>query len=70
MKAPEAIGARYILYFNESLRGLTVGAPVMLLGLPAGEVTAVGLDVDPRRRTFEGERRSSPIPSGLPAACL
>src|SRR5262245_60338356 len=47
MKQPDTISARYVMYFTESLRGLGVGAPVTLLGLPAGEVTAVGLDVDP-----------------------
>ncbi len=47
MKQPESISARYVLYFSESLRGLSVGAPVTLLGLPAGEVTAVGLELDP-----------------------
>lgn len=38
---------RYVLYFNESLNGLSVGAPVTILGLPVGEVTAVGLDYVP-----------------------
>jgi paraquat-inducible protein B len=38
---------RYVLYFHESLRGLSVGAPVTMLGLPVGEVTAVGLDFAP-----------------------
>ena len=38
---------RYVLYFNESLQGLSVGAPVTILGLPVGEVTAVGLDYVP-----------------------
>ena len=38
---------RYALYFYESLRGLSVGAPVTMLGLPVGEVTAVGLDYLP-----------------------
>ncbi len=46
MKAPDAIAKRYVLYFKESLRGLAVGAPVTFLGLPAGEVTSVGLDFD------------------------
>ena len=44
MKQPDSISTHYVLHFNESLRGLSVGAPVTLLGLPAGEVTDVGLD--------------------------
>jgi paraquat-inducible protein B len=36
------------------LRGLSVGAPVTFLGLPGGEVTAVGLDVDPVTKNFRG----------------
>jgi paraquat-inducible protein B len=46
MKAPDPGAKRYVLYFKESLRGLAVGAPVTFLGLPAGEVTSVGLDFD------------------------
>ncbi|HEX9301075.1 MAG TPA: MlaD family protein [Casimicrobiaceae bacterium] len=46
MKAPDTGVKRYALYFNESLRGLSVGAPVTFLGLPAGEVTSVGLSFD------------------------
>ena len=46
MKAPDAVAKRYVLYFKESLRGLAVGAPVTFLGLPAGEVTSVGLEFD------------------------
>jgi paraquat-inducible protein B len=41
---PETIFTPYVLYFNETLRGLNVGAPVMYLGLAVGEVTGVGLD--------------------------
>jgi len=43
MKAPESSGRQYVLHFNESLRGLSVGAPVTFLGLTAGEVTAIDL---------------------------
>ena len=54
LKQPDAISARYVLYFTESLRGLSVGAPVTLFGLPAGEVTAIGLDLNPTAKTLRG----------------
>jgi paraquat-inducible protein B len=54
MKQPESISVRYVLYFNESLRGLSVGAPVTLLGLPAGEVTDVGIDINPATLSLRG----------------
>ena len=54
MKQPESIARRFVLYFPESLRGLSVGAPVTLLGLTAGEVTAVGLDLDPATFNMRG----------------
>jgi paraquat-inducible protein B len=46
MKAPDASTRRYVLYFHEPVGGLAVGAPVTFLGLPAGEVTSVGLVLD------------------------
>jgi paraquat-inducible protein B len=49
MKQPDPVERRYALYFNESVRGLSVGAPVTLFGLRIGEVTAVGLDFDPAK---------------------
>src|SRR5215467_12150517 len=54
MKQPDPIAAYYVLYFTESLRGLSVGAPVTLLGLPAGEVTLVGLDFNPSTKSIRG----------------
>jgi paraquat-inducible protein B len=42
----------YALNFTESVRGLSVGAPVTILGLPAGEVTQVGLSIDPATMAF------------------
>jgi paraquat-inducible protein B len=54
MKQPDPVSQRYVLYFNESLRGLSVGAPVTLLGLPGGEVVEVGLDLDPATAAIRG----------------
>lgn len=54
MKQPEAIARHFVAYFEESLRGLSVGAPVTLLGLAAGEVTDVGIDLDPKTFTLRG----------------
>jgi paraquat-inducible protein B len=52
MKQPESVARVYALTFTESLLGLSVGAPVTLLGLPAGEVTQVGLSLDPKTMAF------------------
>lgn len=41
---PETITTPFVLYFNESLRGLAVGAPVTYMGLAIGEVTNVGFE--------------------------
>jgi len=52
MKQPDPDERRYALYFNESVRGLSVGAPVTLFGLQVGEVTAVGLTFDQAKAVF------------------
>ena len=52
MKQPDPIERRFVLYFNESVRGLSVGAPVTLYGLRVGEVAQVGLHFDATTRTF------------------
>jgi paraquat-inducible protein B len=65
MKEPDVIAARYVLYFNETLRGLSVGAPLTLLGLPAGEVTEIGLDIDPRTSLIRGRVEVVAFPQRL-----
>jgi paraquat-inducible protein B len=48
MKIDESIASRYVLYFSESVRGLSAAAPVTFFGVPVGEVTDVGLAFDPK----------------------
>jgi paraquat-inducible protein B len=52
MKVLETEVHPYLLYFTESLRGLSAGAPVELGGIPFGEVTSVGFEYDRHRKTF------------------
>jgi paraquat-inducible protein B len=43
IRMPDRIVHRYVMAFKESVRGLTVGAPVDYRGLPVGEVTKIDL---------------------------
>jgi len=65
MKQPEAVTRRYVLHFDEAVRGLSVGAPVLLFGLPAGEVVDVGLDLDPATMAMRPRAHISFYPERL-----
>jgi paraquat-inducible protein B len=50
MKNPESDVLKFTMVFDESVRGLAVGAPVDFRGIPIGEVTAIKLEIDPATR--------------------
>ncbi|RDK00823.1 intermembrane transport protein PqiB [Paraburkholderia lacunae] len=52
MKRHDAIIDRYVLNFKESVRGLTVGAPIDFRGIVIGEVSAINTHFDPAARAF------------------
>ncbi|HEY4069424.1 MAG TPA: MlaD family protein [Burkholderiaceae bacterium] len=49
---PDGPAQRIELRFDQSLRGLSIGAPVEFLGVNFGSVTSVALDYDPAKRRF------------------
>ena len=50
MKQPDSISYAYIMAFKESVRGLSVGAPVDFRGLIVGEVTGINMEVDSKSK--------------------
>ncbi|HEY2022985.1 intermembrane transport protein PqiB [Paraburkholderia sp.] len=52
MQQHDTIVDRYIVDFSDSVRGLTVGAPIDFRGVVIGEVTAIYTRFDPATRRF------------------
>ncbi len=52
MRAPDGLPLQVVMNFNQSLRGLAVGAPVDFRGIVLGEVTNIGIDYDPKAKNF------------------
>ena len=44
---------KFISFFPESVNGLENGAPVKFQGVPVGAVTALGIQIDQRDKTFQ-----------------
>jgi paraquat-inducible protein B len=42
----------WMLYFDQSVRGLSVGAPVEMYGVKVGEVVSLDLEYDVKKKTF------------------
>ncbi|WP_017333402.1 intermembrane transport protein PqiB [Burkholderia stagnalis] len=52
MRDPDGPPLQVVMDFNQSLRGLAVGAPVDFRGIVLGEVTSIGIDYDPKSKNF------------------
>ncbi len=52
MKTPDGPAQTLLLYFNQSLRGLSLGAAVDFRGVVIGEVKAIGAEFDRSQREF------------------
>ena len=52
LQRPDSVVEKYMLVFRESIRGLTLGAPVDFRGLTAGEVSRIDLHSAPGRNDF------------------
>jgi paraquat-inducible protein B len=78
MRRHDSIVDKYVFNFNESVRGLTVGAPVDFRGIVVGEVAAIYTRFDPVNRRFSipvevrlyPERFTSRLQSGGPGGRL
>lgn len=53
MKEPDGPSQTMLLYFNQSLRGLSPGAPVDFRGVVVGEVKSIGVEFDRSEREFK-----------------
>jgi paraquat-inducible protein B len=51
MKQPDSVTQAFVVSFKQSVKGLSVGAPVNFRGVNIGEVVKIGLAYDPK--TFE-----------------
>ncbi|CAL1241039.1 intermembrane transport protein PqiB [Candidatus Methylocalor cossyra] len=65
LKAPDGEPQPFVMYFEDSLRGLSPGAPVDFHGINVGEVQSVDIEYDRRRRRFRFPVRAVLYPKRL-----
>ena len=53
LKEPDGPSETVIMYFNQSLRGLTPGTTVDFRGVVLGEVKSIGIEYDAKQREFQ-----------------
>lgn len=64
---PDGAPQRVRMVFDQSIRGLAVGAPIDFLGIDIGSVKAIRLDYDARRKRFPVEVEAEIFPTRLGA---
>jgi paraquat-inducible protein B len=64
---PDGPPQRVRMVFDQSIRGLAIGAPIDFLGIEIGSVKAVRLDYDTRRNRFPVEVEAEIFPTRLGA---
>lgn len=52
MRDPDGLPVEVVMNFNQSLRGLSVGAPVDFRGIVLGNVTNIAIDYAPKTKNF------------------
>ncbi|TFW30313.1 PqiB family protein [Duganella callida] len=52
LREPDGVPITTVFYFDQSLRGLSAGAPVDFRGIVLGEVRSVGVEFDPVKKNF------------------
>lgn len=80
MRDPDGQPVRVVMRFNQSLRGLAVGAPIDFRGIVLGDVTGIAIEYDPKTLTFQmpvtmniypgrlGKKFAASVPRNDPAA--
>jgi paraquat-inducible protein B len=64
---PDGPPQRVRMVFDQSIRGLAIGAPIDFLGIEIGSVKAIRLDYDARRKRFPVEVEAEIFPTRLGA---